>query len=208
MPEELGDFKVHMIKKWNNACCYLVSNWRNLGKSLITGWKQKQILVHLRVLSRTVPLCIILLLGWLNKACVTDRNFPTLCSWWLCPLPASLLLNILQMKSTRDFLGVVLQHQSCLQKKKKKTWEKMEKQLNSAPATPLKHKMAPTSYTHCKSATGTQGHTHWARTHTHIISPPLPMAAGLFVFNSLLRGGNGDSVTAVILPWPQRTADQ
>lgn len=37
-------------------------------------------------------------------------------------------------------------------------------------------------------------------TDTHTISPPLPMAAGLFVFNSLLCGGNGDSVTAVIPP--------
>lgn len=44
--------------------------------------------------------------------------------------------------------------------------------------------------------------------HTHTTSPPLPVATGLFVFNSLLRGGNGDSVTAVSLPRPQRTADQ
>lgn len=43
---------------------------------------------------------------------------------------------------------------------------------------------------------------------THTISPSLSIAAGLFVFNSLLRGGNGDSVTAVIPAWPQRTADQ
>lgn len=79
----------------------------------------------------------------------------------------------------------------------------MEKQQSSAPITPLKHKrMMASPLTH--TVTPLQGHkdidSEYTCTHTHTISPPLPMAAGLFVFNSPLRGGNGDSVTAVILP--------
>lgn len=86
----------------------------------------------------------------------------------------------------------------------------MEKQQSSALITPFKHKrmMASPPHTHTLTVTLPQGHPDMHSEHTHTISPPLPVATGLFVFNSLLRGGNGDSVTAVSLPRPQRTADQ
>lgn len=84
----------------------------------------------------------------------------------------------------------------------------MEKQQSSALITPFKHKRMMASPPHTLTVTLPQGHPDMHSEHTHTISPPLPVATGLFVFNSLLRGGNGDSVTAVSLPRPQRTADQ